>query len=250
MGEHAAGLPLQSPPIRLNGAVHQPLVESVHGFDHSLGRIERAFGKRHPRPLARGELLNQDRHAARRHVEVQLLSVEKSSIRPQRRPDEPHVIQDRSRPADVDEGLVQPSERRPLGILTRGRGAHRDGPIGEALIDSRKQLGVEIVGQVRRQEHVADSEGRVPQLLPAHVLERFTVQLPSDTQAQARLGKVPAIGLDGNGEAARHGNPSFPIRASTAALPPTIVAFSGRICSRGIVSGISRHGSPRLLGTG
>jgi hypothetical protein len=39
---------------------------------------------------------------------------------------------------------MQPGEGRPLGILTRGRRAHGDGPIGEALIDGRKQIGVEI----------------------------------------------------------------------------------------------------------
>ena len=57
------------------------------------------------------------------------------------------------------------------------------------------------------EKQVADAQGRVPELLPAHLGEVLALELEEDAHAQPGGVEVGLVGVGGDGHERRHGDP-------------------------------------------
>ena len=172
--------PVERPAVGLDGAVDEALVQAVDGLHQGQVLDLRMAAEGDARALAGDDLLDDDGHGAARRVEAELAPVEQCAVRPQRRPDELDVLEDRVDAADVHVRLVQAGERCAGRVLAGRRRAHDGGHAREARGERLRQRRAQLARQGRRQEEVADAQGRVPQLLPAHVGEVLAVELGED----------------------------------------------------------------------
>ena len=131
VGDDGLGGPVQDPALRGDEAVHQPLVQSRHGFDHALAGIHRADRKRHAGIGADDQFLDEHRHGARFRRQTQLLPVEQCPVGPQGSPHPPDVVDNPVPAADIDIGLMDAGERGAGAVLLGGRGTDDGGPVGK-----------------------------------------------------------------------------------------------------------------------
>jgi len=197
MAQDAAGGAVQPPAVRLNHAVHQPLVEAMDGLDDGLSGLLRVAAEAHPRGPSRNGLLYDDRHGTSRHVEAQLLAVEQRTIGPEGGPDETDVLHDGLRATHVHVRLVEPCVGRARGVLPRGRRADGHRHFTERPGDPAVNVPLHACGHRCAEKHAADAKRGVPHLLPAHVLKPLAVQFEQDPLPQARGADVLTVGFGG-----------------------------------------------------
>ena len=73
-------VPVQDPPVRFHGPVHQPLIQSVDGLDDGLFRVIWISAEGHARTVSSHDFLDQNRHRACLIVQAQFPTVEKRAI--------------------------------------------------------------------------------------------------------------------------------------------------------------------------
>ena len=78
--EQRAVTAIERPAVGLDDAVHEALVEAVHGFDQGLPIVVGVTAEGHSRALAGDDLLHHHGHDAAPGVEPQLSSVEQGRV--------------------------------------------------------------------------------------------------------------------------------------------------------------------------
>jgi hypothetical protein len=116
------------------------------------------------------------------------------TVRPERGPYHPDRIEDRVDTPDPNNGLVEPRERSTGSILADCRRPYRQRLSVTEAGERRPNRGRDLHGQRRHEEGAAQAQRRVPDLFPAHGLERFSTELHVNLAAQPRTIDEAVVG--------------------------------------------------------
>ena len=99
---------------------------------------------------------------------------------------------------------MEPRERGLRAVLGEGRRAHGYRRVGQPLTGRLPDGAADFIWHIGSEKHVPYTEGSVPHLLPAHLLESLPAQFHRYAAAKAGLLDEILVGVGGNAEPAGH----------------------------------------------